>query len=160
MQLADLFNLSLTGRATADALDYDGPDGRVATLTFNEIDLRSNRMARLLAGRGLACGDRLGFFLPNRVEFIDLFLACVKLGVIVVPINVHYREREFGQIITDAEPKAVASIKELRSFIPEGVPFWDVEELASQALYRDGARVRAVIDGNDPAAIVYTSGTT
>jgi len=160
MQLADLFYLSLTGRALADALDYDCADGRVATLTFNEIDLRSNRMARLLAGRGLARGDRLGFFLPNRIEFIDLFLACVKLGVIVVPINVLYREREIGQIIADAEPKAVASIKELRSFIPEGVPFWDVEELASQALNRDGARVRTLIEGNDPAAIVYTSGTT
>ncbi|MCI0661417.1 MAG: AMP-binding protein [Acidobacteria bacterium] len=160
MQLADLFDLSLTGRAQADALDYSCEDGGVATLTFSEIDLRSNRMARLLAERGLARGDRLGFFLPNRVEFIDLFLACVKLGVIVVPINVLYREREIGQIIADAEPKAVVSTRELRTFIAEGIPLWDVDELASQALDWDGARLRTVIDGNDPAAIVFTSGTT
>ena len=160
MQLADLFDLSLIGRAQADALDYNRADGSIATLTFAEIDLRSNRMARLLNSRGLARGDRLGFFLPNRVEFIDLFLACVKLGVIVVPINVLYREREISQIIADAEPKAVVSTGELRTFIPEGVPLWDVEELAAQALSRDGARHRAVIDGSAPAAIVFTSGTT
>src|SRR5262245_27596989 len=160
MQLADLFDLSLIGRARADALDYNSADGSVATLTFAEIDLRSNRLARLLTSRGLARGDRLGFFLPNRVEFIDLFLACVKLGVIVVPINVLYREREISQIIADAEPKAVVSTGELRTFIPEGVPLWDIEELAAQALSRDGARHRAVIDGSAPAALVFTSGTT
>jgi malonyl-CoA/methylmalonyl-CoA synthetase len=160
MQLADLFDLSLIGRAPAAALEYDCADGKVATLAFGEIDRRSNRMARLLAERGLARGDRLGFFLPNRVEFIDLFLACAKLGVIVVPINVLYREREIGQIIADAEPKAVASTAELGSFIPESTPLWDVDELAAQALSHGEGRVRAAIDGNDPAAIVFTSGTT
>src|SRR5262245_39105038 len=152
MQLADLFDLSLIGRAQADALDYHCADGRFATLTFSEIDLRSNRMARLLAGHGLARGDRLGFFLPNRVEFIDLFLACGILGLIVVPINILYREREIGQIIADAEPKALLSTGELRTFIPEGVTLWDIDEFDVLARDHDGARVRTVIDGNDPAA--------
>lgn len=83
MQLSDLFDLSLINRATVDALDYDHADGTTATLIFGELDARGNRVARALTGRGLERGDRLGFFLPNRVEFIDLFLACVKLGVIV-----------------------------------------------------------------------------
>ncbi len=160
MQLADLFDLSLTGRATLDALEYDCADGRVETLTFGEIDARSNRVARLLAARGPARGDRLGLFLPNRVEFIDLFLACVKLGVIVVPINVLYREREIGHIITDSEPMAVVTTRELGQLIPAGVPVWDIDEIATAAARQDGTRVRMAIDGDDPAAIVYTSGTT
>ena len=160
MQLTDIFNLSLAGRATADALEYDCAEGTTATLTFGELEARSNAAARLLTARGLVRGDRLGFFMPNRVEFIDLFLACVKLGVIVVPINVLYREREIGHIVTDAEPKAVVTTRELAAFIPAGTVVWDVDELASAATGQDRSGVRLAIDGDDPAAIVYTSGTT
>jgi malonyl-CoA/methylmalonyl-CoA synthetase len=160
MQLADLFNLSLVGRSAAPALEYDCADGTVATLTFGDLDLRSNRLARSLASRGIARGDRLGFFLPNRVEFIDLFLACIKLGVIVVPINVLYREREIDHIMSDCEPAAVVTTRELSSFIPERIHVWDLDEIASSALDHTGAQIRTAIDGDDPAAIVYTSGTT
>ncbi len=160
MQLTDIFNLSLVGRAAAEALEYDRPDGATATLTFGELDARSNAMARELAARGLTRGDRLGFFLPNYVEFIDLFLACVKLGVIVVPINVLYREREITHIVSDAEPKAVATTEGLAQFIPAETNVWKIAELAASASTQDAARVWTAIDGDDPAAIVYTSGTT
>src|SRR5262249_333454 len=73
MQLTDIFDLSLKGRASAEALEYDCADGSVATITFGELDARSDRIARLITSRGLARGDRLCFFMPNRVEFIDLF---------------------------------------------------------------------------------------
>ncbi len=160
MQLTGLFDLSLAGRATVAALEYDRADGAVATLSFGELEARSKSVARLLAACGFARGDRLGFFLPNRVEFIDLFLACVKLGVIVVPINVLYREREIGHIVADAEPKAVVTTRELASFVPAGTPAWDVDELTSAASSQDAAYLHTAIDGDEPAAIVYTSGTT
>lgn len=160
MQLTDLFNLSLVGRLTAPAIDYDLADGTVATLTFGELDIRSNRLARLFVERGLMRGDRLAFFLPNRVEFIDLFLASVKTGVIVVPINVLYREREVGHIVADSEPKAVVTTRELAPLVPSGIAVWDVDELADAALDYEGSSVQAAIDGDDAAAIVYTSGTT
>jgi malonyl-CoA/methylmalonyl-CoA synthetase len=160
MQLIDIFDLSLVGRASADAVDYDCADGSMATLTFAELDARSNRAARLLVARGFARGDRIGFFLPNRVEFIDLFLACIKLGVIVVPINVLYREREIGHIIADAEPKAVATTSELQSLVPAGTPSLIIDELSDSSSTLSIARFRTAIDGDEPAAIVYTSGTT
>jgi malonyl-CoA/methylmalonyl-CoA synthetase len=160
MQLLDLFDLSLVGRASSPAIEYDGADGSLASLTFGELDARANRVARLLASRGLARGDRLGVFLPNRIEFVDLFLASIKLGVIVVPINVLYREREISHILGDAEPKAVVTTRDLAPFIPAGTPAWDVEELTAAAFSQDGARVRTALDGDDAAAIVYTSGTT
>jgi malonyl-CoA/methylmalonyl-CoA synthetase len=160
MQLTDLFDLSFVGRATAEALEYDRADGTVATLTFGELDARSNRVACLLTARSLVREDRLAIFLPNRIEFLDLFLACVKLGVIVVPTNALYREREVGHIVADAEPKAVVTTRELAPLVPAGTPAWEVDELASAALSHDGSRVRTTIDGDAPAAIVYTSGTT
>ena len=63
----------------------------------------------MLAERGLKPGDRLCVYLANCLEMIDLYLACVKLGVIFVPINILYRERELAHILTDAEPFAVVS---------------------------------------------------
>ena len=52
MHLGDLFDLSLIGRADSPALDIDTPEG-LRTLTFGEIDARANRMARVLAARGV-----------------------------------------------------------------------------------------------------------
>jgi malonyl-CoA/methylmalonyl-CoA synthetase len=160
MQLTDIFDLSLKGRATAEALEYDYPGGPVATLTFGDLDARSDRLARFITSRGLARGDRLCFFMPNCVEFIDLFLACVKTGVIVVPINALYREREISHIVADSEPKAVVTTRDLAPFIPSGAPIWNMAELAAAASSGDGARIRTALDGDDPSAIVYTSGTT
>jgi malonyl-CoA/methylmalonyl-CoA synthetase len=160
MRLTDLFNLSLIGRAGAEAITYDRSDGTCETLTFGDLEERSNRAAQLLTRRGLARGDRLCLFLPNRIEYIDLFLACVKTGVILVPINVLYREREIVPIIIDADPKAIVTTRELAPLIPNGNNIWEVDELEPAARDLSGARQEPALDGDDPAAIIYTSGTT
>ena len=66
--------------------------------------------------RSAACetGDRLCVYLANCVEMIDLYLACVKLGVIFVPINILYRDREMAHILRDAEPAAVVAAEPIR----------------------------------------------
>jgi malonyl-CoA/methylmalonyl-CoA synthetase len=87
MTLPDLFDLSFKGRRDSVALEF-----RDRTFTFGELDSRSNRLARLLMKRGLGSGDRLSVYLVNCVEMIDIYLACVKLGVIFVPINILYRD--------------------------------------------------------------------
>ena len=159
MQLGDLFDLSFRGRSTTPALDYDAADGSVRTLTFGEIDARAHRMAHALAARGLERGDRLCVHLANRLEFLDLFLACVRLGVIFVPMNVLYREREISHMVADAEPKlSITTAEHLPLF--GGAHAIDVEEIAAQAATQSSASVRLALDGDDPLAIVYTSGTT
>jgi malonyl-CoA/methylmalonyl-CoA synthetase len=161
MQLTDLFNLSLVGRSSVTALEYEDAAGKPASLTFGEIDGRSDQVARYLMSEGFVTGDRLGIFLANRVEFIDLVLACLKIGVIIVPINILYREREIGHIVADAEPKAVVTTTESIDWLPAGTRFIDVEKIASIAAVRSTEpRVRLALDGDTPAAIVYTSGTT
>ena len=107
MHLTQLFDLSLRGRADRVGLEYVDRSGADRALTFGEINARASRMARELGARGIARGDRLCVHLPNGVEFIDLYLACVRLGVILVPMNVLYRERELRHIVSDAEPRAV-----------------------------------------------------
>jgi len=135
MSLLHLFDLSLIARAEVPALEWQG-----RTYTFGELEARSNRAAHALLARGFTKGDRLGVYLANCVELIDLFLACVKLGVIFVPINILYREREIAHIVNDAEPREVIS--------------------GDVAYADDATRPIVMNDGDTPAAIIYTSGTT
>jgi malonyl-CoA/methylmalonyl-CoA synthetase len=155
LTLTQLFDLSFHGRRDQTALEFQG-----ASYTFGDIDARSNRLAQLLARRGLKTGDRLCVYLANRLEMIDLYLACVKLGVIFVPINILYRERELTHILTDAEPAAVVSATAL----PSAAPVWNPEDLTREAAgltnVSPNERPQVTLDGDTPAGIIYTSGTT
>jgi malonyl-CoA/methylmalonyl-CoA synthetase len=149
MNLNQLFDLSFQGRPHNVALEYEG-----RTYTFGEIDDRGNRMAALLCNRGLATGDRLCVYLANCLEMIDLFLACVKLGVIFVPVNILYRQREISHILGDAEPQAIVAAEPIPGI---DVPVWLVAELNVPSR---ADRPLIHLDGDSPVAIVYTSGTT
>lgn len=148
MNLPQLFDLSFIGRRDSPALEFEG-----RVYTFGEMDERSNRVANLLLDRGFTAGDRLCVYLPNCLEIIDLYLACVKVGVIFVPINILYREREITHILNDAEPKAVAAVGPM----PPGFTVWRPRDLAAPM---PSTRPQATLDGDTPAALVYTSGTT
>jgi malonyl-CoA/methylmalonyl-CoA synthetase len=142
VNLLHLFDLSLIGRADRVGVEFQGQ-----SLTFGEIEARSNRLAHALRARGLRKGDRLGVYLVNRLELIDVYLACVKLGVIFVAINILYRDREIAHITGDAEPVLVVSA---------GV----LDELMREASAQPAMRPTESLDGDTPAAILYTSGTT
>ena len=77
MNLPTLFDLSLKIRACEVALEFGD-----WTFAFGDLDQRGNRLARVLTSRGVQAGDRLSVFLENRVEFINLLIACAKIGVI------------------------------------------------------------------------------
>jgi malonyl-CoA/methylmalonyl-CoA synthetase len=151
MTLCDLFDLSLKGRRDAVALEFGGH-----AWTFGELDSRSNRLAQLFAHKGLSTGDRLCVYLANCVEMIDIYIACVKLGVIFVPVNILYRDREISHILSDAEPSALVSDAEIAT----AVPVWRPADLLNESAVMPDARPVADLDGDSPAGIIYTSGTT
>jgi malonyl-CoA/methylmalonyl-CoA synthetase len=140
--LPQLFDGSLRGRRDTIGLEWRG-----ASYTFGEIDARSNRVAHLLKRRGFAKGDRLAVQLANSIELVDIFLACVKTGVIFVPVNVLYRERETAHIIGDADPREIITAESLPAFMAAA------EECPAGRFIADQKP-------DDAAAIIYTSGTT
>jgi malonyl-CoA/methylmalonyl-CoA synthetase len=142
MNLRDLFNLSFLGRREQVALEWAD-----SAYTFGELDARSSRIAHALAARGLSRGDRMCVYLANRIEMIDLYLASIKLGVIFVPVNILYRDREISHILSDAEPKLYLTESEL-------------PDLAREAAGQPYELQTVPLDGDAPAALVYTSGTT
>ena len=160
MSLLPLFDNSLLQRSAQPALEIETAPGALACYTFGDLEVRSNRLAHLLRARGLQAGDRLAFFLQNRIEVIDLWLAGAKLGLIIVPINVLYRERELTHIVRDAAPTAVVTSRELAGLIPSDVAIWEVDGLAAEAAAQPGARISVPADADTPMALIYTSGTT
>src|SRR6202790_1347066 len=143
MNLRNWFDLTFIHRAEQEALEWIG-----SVYTFGEIDARSNRMARALAARGLTKGNRLCVYLANSIEMIDLYLACIKTGVIFVPINILYRDREMSHILSDAEPRLLVTGAEIPALLAEAA-LQPSESLPESGLGED-----------DTAALVYTSGTT
>jgi malonyl-CoA/methylmalonyl-CoA synthetase len=142
VNLTHLFDLSFAARRDKVALEFGG-----RTFTFGEIDARANRSAQALSRRGLKPGDRLCVHLANSVEMIDLYLACTRLGVIFVPVNILYRDREISHIVQDSEPAAFLTAA-------------DLPALAAEAEAQDPIRPDLALDGDTPAGIIYTSGTT
>lgn len=135
MTLLDLFNLSLINRRDKVALEWKGRE-----YTFGDIDRRSDEMAAALGD--LSPGDRVCVQLANCIEIIDIYIACVKRGLIFLPVNILYRDREVAHIVADAEPKL----------------FITSETLPGPRAQASGSNIN--VDGDSPAALVYTSGTT
>ncbi len=151
MTLTDLFDLSLRGRADAIALEFAD-----RTYTFGELDERSNSLAQFLIAQGFLPGDRLCVYLANCVEMIDLYLACIKAGVIFVPVNILYRDREISHILRDAEPRGLVSAEPMHA----SVPVWTLAALDAARQHTPAVRPIVRLNGDSPAGIIYTSGTT
>jgi malonyl-CoA/methylmalonyl-CoA synthetase len=164
--LLSLLDHTLIGASTRAALEVDAGNGDRAAYSFGDLEVRSNRLAWVLHDRGLRRGDRLAFLLPNRIEIIDLWLACVKLGLIAVPVNVLYQAREIAHIVSDAAPVAVITSADRARDVADGVTVWTVESLAhdvmalQQVVARPSCVHDTVCDTDTPLALVYTSGTT
>src|SRR5205807_4946144 len=113
------------------------------------------RVAHLFTQRGLRQGDRLCVYLANCLEMIEVYLACVKLGVIFVPVNILYKEREIAHILADAEPKAVVASGDF----PGSATVWRPDEISAAAAQLPASRPAAPLDGDARAGMIYTSGT-
>ncbi len=71
--------------------------------TYSELNARAERAAAFLCDRlGLAKGDRVGLLAHNRVEYVDLFFAAAKTGIILVPLGTRLTPHELAFIVQDA----------------------------------------------------------
>lgn len=83
--------------------------------TFNEINVRTNSIANALLKIGIRQGDRVSVMLRNCPEFPLIWLALGKIGAMMVPINIYYKEFDAKYILEHSESKVVLSSSE---FIP------------------------------------------
>ncbi|MCV7278454.1 long-chain-fatty-acid--CoA ligase [Mycolicibacterium flavescens] len=75
------------------------------TVTFAELDARSNRAAQAFRAAGVGFGDRVAFIEKNGVEFFEIVCALSKLGAVVVPVNWRLTAPEMLHIIADSRAR-------------------------------------------------------
>ena len=156
MNLHDLFAIPRRRAPEKPALRFQDD-----TLTYGDLFARADALAAGLAARGVRKGDRVAFFLGNRPEFVIAYLAVIRLGAAMVPINLAYREREISHMLADSEPRLLITEREQLPIL-EGLEVGEVllaEELAD--LSHDAAGFAPpLVEGGDLAMLLYTSGTT
>lgn len=72
------------------------------TCSYNELNERSNRMANAFLGLGLAPGDRIAAWMDDSFEYVELYLAAAKAGLVICPINARFVETEAAFLIADS----------------------------------------------------------
>ena len=81
----------------------DDSDGR--SYTYRELDSRAMRVAAVLQRDfSLSAGDRVACLAANRIEYIDLYFACAKLGVILVPLSYRLPTAAILELLEDCQP--------------------------------------------------------
>jgi acyl-CoA synthetase (AMP-forming)/AMP-acid ligase II len=82
-------------------------DWRGKALTYAELESRANRLANGLLAMGLRKGDRVAVMLYNCVEFVEADCAFAKIGLVVVPVNWRYMEKEIEYVVDNSDAKAM-----------------------------------------------------
>jgi len=88
-------------------------------VTYQQLEQRSNRLANALCGLGLQRGDRVGVYLPNCIEIVELELACYKAALVKAPMNARLAPVEVAEVIANSEAALVVTTAErAESFLP------------------------------------------
>jgi long-chain acyl-CoA synthetase len=134
---------------------------------WRDLDESSARVARLLRGRGVTPGDRVGIMLPNVAQFGAAYYGVLRAGGVVVPMNVLLKRREVAFYLGDSQARLAIGWHGLAEEAQAGADDAGaecllVEPAAFEALLAGVAPLDEVAerDGADTAVILYTSGTT
>jgi long-chain acyl-CoA synthetase len=142
------------------------------SFTYEELDRLANCVANGLRSLGIDRGDRVGLFLPNIPGFVISYLGALKIGAIAVSINAMLKCNEVEYILNDCGAKVLITTETLAEHVhdanlPQLEHLLIAEGQASQGMSLNqliaiaSADASAIdMDRHDPAAIVYTSGTT
>jgi malonyl-CoA/methylmalonyl-CoA synthetase len=117
-----------------------GADAQVAAIewSYGELLARAEGVAAGLRRRGIGLGDRVACLLGNGPELVLLHLALLRLGAILVPINLAYKQREIGHILADAAPRLLV-VEAAQQAVLDEVP---AAERASLEAVLDAAELR------------------
>ena len=136
------------------ALTFVYPSGPV-TWTYAEVWDRVQRIARGLLDRGLATGDRILVRLPHSPEYAFAFMGATLAGLVPVPVSPMLTADELQFIAGDTDAAAmIGATKE------EEATFKGVKIAAGEVEHLDGVSVLPETRAEDPAYLIYTSGTT
>ena len=145
------------------------PDGR--THTYDDMFKLTAQYANALVNLGVTPGERVAACVDKSVEAMLLYLGCLRVGAVYLPMNVGYTETEIDYFIFDAKPVVLICASNARNSLKKIAKAHGVKSLETLDDDGTGSFVKTVnnaskkfitVDrtGDDLAAILYTSGTT
>ena len=159
---------AIRSAARPDASFIETADGQI--LTYGEMLDQSGRIASALDALGVRPGDRVAVQVEKSPEALMLYLACLRVGAVYLPLNTAYTLTELDYFIGDAEPRVVVcrqkSLEGVTSVAAShGAHVETLDEngggsLMDLARDEEPAFLDAGRGPDDLAAILYTSGTT
>src|SRR5687767_11603115 len=130
---------------------------------FGELIAMSAGVSGALAARGIGRGDVVMTLLGNRIEWVLTLLACWRMGAVALPCNTQLRRHDLALRVAAAEPTLCVGEESLLAELPDGLPALTVSEFA-EILDEDRPQETPAAIANlapeDPALVVFTSGTT
>lgn len=167
------FNMYLEiARAVADSPDRVAIETEQgASFTYGELDRAVARTVHALFEAGLRPGDRVAAQVHKCVASLFVYLACLRAGLVYLPLNTAYQSSELDYFLRDAEPGLILVEPENADAITAlsngsvGAPVMTLGENEQRGLAKRVAAASAKFDtrrcnASDLAAIIYTSGTT
>ena len=170
MSFLDSFSENVRKYPNKVALEFLDPP--LQRLTYAELDEQVNCTTGYLQSLGLQAGDRVALQLSKSIEFILLHLATIRLGGIVLPLNLAYPPDELQYFLEDSGAKLFfaleANKEKIQSILPslpelkECIFLGPTQPTLFQSLITNyqSSTSNSLISPSDTAVIIYTSGTT
>lgn len=146
---------------------------QATTLTFAELNSRVNRLAGALSRRGVTHGSNVAVLMYNRLEVVESYLACHKLGACPVPVNFRLAPAEVRYILENSDAVGVLVDDVLEAAAREALadntaflltlssnPQAGAESYESALAAEQDVEPDVVVSEDDLAFLMYTSGTT
>ncbi|WP_258134380.1 medium-chain fatty-acid--CoA ligase [Escherichia coli] len=167
-----------TARAMPDKIAV--ADNHGASYTYSALDHAASCLANWMLAKGIESGDRIAFQLPGWCEFTVIYLACLKIGAVSVPLLPSWREAELVWVLNKCQAKMffaptlfkqtrpVDLILPLQNQLPQLQQIVGVDKLApatsslslSQIIADNTPLTTAITThGDELAAVLFTSGT-
>ena len=143
-------------------------------LTFAQWDQRASGLAQGLLSRGLQTGDRVAVLAYNRIEWLEIYVALARAGLVALPLNFRLVGAEIAYILKDAQAKALICAQSLQDKVNpieadlalkvcvqldgKPHPHWMAYEELVQAA--DTSAAWPEVNAQQTCALMYTSGTT
>jgi acyl-coenzyme A synthetase/AMP-(fatty) acid ligase len=154
----DVVDAAEPGRLALVALSSDGERREIA---FGEVADRSARLAGALAARGVRRGDVVMTLIGNRPEWVYAMLACWRLGAVALPCTEQLRPADLRARIGKVNPRAVVLHERHRQMVEDAGFDGALLGIPDERLFEEAtARPTAKLSPEDPALIVFTSGTS
>ncbi|WP_440857838.1 acyl-CoA synthetase MbcS [Staphylococcus shinii] len=173
----DTYNIvSKIEKYTADenkkAIIFENAEGETQSITYDQLIKNANKVGNMFLKHGLQKGDKVLVMMPRSIETYEIYIAALKLGIVVIPSSEMLRTKDLQYRISHGEVKAIVvtadsidefkAVKEyntLTKFIVGG-EYDDWYTVDSESV-REIDQLQIVDTSKDDIALLsYTSGTT